>query len=81
MKINGFEYTESEILDALRQKGYLILSYETYREVPVHGSRFVKEWYTTKCAVKGPDLPSDVNIWTNVAIKEFQKEFVKPKLF
>lgn len=81
MKINGFEYTESEILEALKKKGYLILSYKTYHEVHIHGSAFIKDWYDTKCALKGSDLPSDLNIWTNVAIKEFQKEFIKPKLF
>ncbi len=27
MKLNGFEYTESEIFEALRKKGYLLLRY------------------------------------------------------
>ena len=80
MKINGFEYTESEVLEALRRKGYLILPYRTYTEMPIHGSGFTKDWYDTKCAVKADQLPSDENIWHNVAIKEFQKEFIKPKL-
>lgn len=80
MKINGFEYTESEVLEALRKKGYTILPYKTYIETPIHGSGFTKDWYDTKCAVKADQLPSDENIWQNVAIKEFQKEFIKPKL-
>ena len=80
MKINGFEYTESEVLEALRKKGYLILPYRTYTETPIHGSGFTKDWYDTKCAVKADQIPSDENIWQNVAIKEFQKEFIKPKL-
>lgn len=80
MKINGFEYTESEVLEALRKKGYTILPYRTYTETPIHGSGFTKDWYDTKCAVKADQLPSDENIWHNVAIKEFQKEFIKPKL-
>ena len=80
MKINGFEYTESEVLEALRRKGYTILPYRTYTEIPIHGSGFTKDWYDTKCAVKTDQLPSDENIWHNVAIKEFQKEFIKPKL-
>lgn len=80
MKINGYEYTESEVLDALRLKGYLILPFKTYNERHIHGSRFEKYWYDTKCAVKGADLPSDENVWQNVAIKEFQKSFTKPKL-
>ena len=80
MKINGFEYTEQEVLEALRKKGYTILPYRTYTETPIHGSGFTKDWYDTKCAVKADQLPSDENIWQNVAIKEFQKEFIKPKL-
>ena len=80
MKINGFEYTEQEVLEALRKKGYTILPYRTYTETPIHGSGFTKDWYNTKCAVKIDQLPSDENIWQNVAIKEFQKEFIKPKL-
>ena len=80
MKINGFEYTESEVLEALRTKGYTILPYRTYTETPIHGSGFTKDWYNTKCAVKADQIPSDENIWQNVAIKEFQKEFIKPKL-
>jgi hypothetical protein len=79
-KINGFEYTESEELEALRKKGYTILPYRTYTETPIHGSSFTKDWYDTKCAVKDGQTPSDENIWQNVAIKEFQKEFIKPKL-
>ena len=80
MKINGFEYTEQEVLEALRKKGYTILPYRTYTEMPIHGSGFKEDWYDTKCAVKADQLPSDENIWQNVAIKEFQKEFIKPKL-
>ena len=80
MKINGFEYTEQEVLEALRKKGYTILPYRTYTETPIHGSGFTKDWYDTKCAVKADQLPSDENVWHNVAIKEFQKEFIKPKL-
>lgn len=80
MILNGFEYTENEILEALRNKGYLILAYRTYNERHIHGSRFEKEWYNTKCAVKDDQIPSDQNIWKNVAIKEFQKDFTKPKL-
>ena len=80
MKINGFEYTEQEVLEALRTKGYTILPYRTYTETPIHGSGFTKDWYDTKCAVKAGQLPSDENIWQNVAIKEFQKPLTKPKL-
>lgn len=80
MNINGFEYTEAEVLEALREKGYLILPFRTYTETHLHGSRFIKDWFITKCALKGADLPSDENIWQNVAIKVFTKNFTKPKL-
>lgn len=80
MNINGFEYTQPEVLDALREKGYIILPFRTYNERHIHGSHFEKEWFDTKCAVKGSDLPSDDNLWQNVAIKEFTKSFTKPKL-
>ncbi|MEI7489564.1 MAG: hypothetical protein WCJ72_19535 [Chryseobacterium sp.] len=68
MKINGFEYTESEILEALKKKGYVILPFRTYHERHIHGSTFEKDWFDTKCALKGSELPSDQNIWTNVAL-------------
>lgn len=80
MIINGFEYTEEEVLEALKAKGYLILPFKTFTEEHVHGSRFVQNYYTTKVAIKGDQLPDDKYIWTNVAIKEFQKKFVKPPL-
>jgi hypothetical protein len=80
MKLNGFEYTDEEIMEALRKKGYLLLKYRTYTETHIHGSGFVKEWFDTKCALKPDDFPCDENIWTNVAIREFQKKFVKPEL-
>lgn len=80
MNINGFEYTETEILDALKEKGYLILPYHTFNEYNLHGSTYIKDWYTTKCAVKGADLPSDENIWHKVALLEFSSTIVKPKL-
>ena len=70
MKINGFEYTEQEVLEALRSKGYLILVYvsEEIGRTPI------------KCAVKGDELPCEKNMWQNVALKVFQRTFVKPKL-
>ena len=80
MKINGFEFTQEEIFEALRQKGYLILPYRTYTERHIHGSRFEKDWFDTYCAVKGDLLPFDGNMWQNVAIVEFTKHFTKPPL-
>lgn len=80
MLINGFEYTEDEILDALREKGYLILPWvwETIDETFPGGKELMK--INTKCALKGADLCSEKTMWQNVALKEFQKKFVKPKL-
>lgn len=80
MKINGFEYTKLEVLEALREKGYQIIPFRTYTETHIHGSTFTKDWYDTHCAVKAADLPADENVWENVAIKEFIKSFTKPKL-
>ncbi|WP_187477828.1 hypothetical protein [Amniculibacterium sp. G2-70] len=80
LKINGYNYSKEEVLDALRGRGYLVLPYKTYTETHIHGSRFVNDYYNTHVAIKGDQLPSDEYIWTNVAIREFQKEFVKPKL-
>ena len=78
--INGYKYTQTEVLEALRKKGYLILDWiwEYKDETFPGGIEIVKS--PVKCALKGADLPSEKNIWTNVAIKEFQKEFVKPPL-
>jgi hypothetical protein len=80
MKLNGFEYTESEIFEDLRAKGYLLLRYTytgTDETFPGGIENFEVE---TFCAVKGSDLPSEKNLWENVAIKEFQKKIIKPKL-
>lgn len=78
--INGFHYTQIEVLEALRKKGYLILkfNYTATDETFPGGVESFK--VDTFCAVKGADLPSEKNVWENVAIKEFQKEFTKPKL-
>ena len=80
MKINGHDYTEAEIFEALRNKGYLILPYRCFWEECIYQNVFIEDFYDTHCAVKDGENPSDENIYTNVAIKEFQKKFVKPKL-
>ncbi|MEI7487766.1 MAG: hypothetical protein WCJ72_10210 [Chryseobacterium sp.] len=80
MKINGFEYSKEEVLEALKSKGYLILRY-SYLASDQTFPGGVQTWEVHDlCAVKGADLPSEKNLWENVAIKEFQKEFIKPKL-
>ena len=80
MIINGFTYTEEEILEALHQKGYVILPWVWIYEDETFpgGVELVRR--PTKVALKGADLPCEKNIWTNVAIREFQKEMKKPPL-
>ena len=80
MKINDHEYTKEEVLEALKKKGYLILKHLFHDEEHLHGSRFIKNHFTTECAVKGADLPTEDNQWQKVAIKEFEKPIVKPPL-
>ncbi|ROI02894.1 hypothetical protein EGH90_12425 [Kaistella haifensis] len=78
--INGFLYTQAEIFEALRTKGYLLLRYnytDTDETFPGGVETFEIKTY---CALKGEDMPCEKNLWQNVAIREFQKEFVKPKL-
>lgn len=78
--INGHQYTQEEIFEALRAKGYLILRYnytDTDESFPGGVESFEIKTY---CALKGADMPSEKNLWENVAIREFQKGFVKPKL-
>ena len=80
MKINGYEYTKEEIFEALRKKGYLLLRYTytgTDETFPGGTESFEVDTY---CALKGADLPEEKNTWENVAIREFQKTFVKPPL-
>ncbi|MCZ2084142.1 MAG: hypothetical protein LC112_07690 [Flavobacteriales bacterium] len=80
MKINGHEYTQQEIFEALRKKGYLLLRY-TYTANDETFPNGVEHFQVnTYCALKGADLPSEKNLWENVAIREFQKSFVKPPL-
>ena len=80
MKINGYDYTDAEIFEALRAKGYLLLKYTytgTDETFPGGVESFKIE---TFCALKGADMPCEKTLWENVAIREFQKGFVKPKL-
>lgn len=80
MKLNGHEYTQTEVFEALRKIGYLLLRY-TYIDkdetFPGGTEEFTVETY---CALKAGDLPSEKNLWENVALKEFQKTFLKPPL-
>lgn len=80
LEINGFTYTEDEVIEALRNKGYLILPWVLKYEDETFPSGVELIKIKTKVALKGTDMPCEKNIWTNVAIREFQKEMKKPKL-
>ena len=80
LKLNGFEYTKEEILEALRKKGYLLLEREFFFQDETFPNGYETFRRTEKCAVKGAELPEEKNIWYNVAIREFQKVFTKPPL-
>ena len=80
MKINDQEYSKEEVLAALKKKGYTILKHLFHDEVHIHGSTFVKNHFTTECAVKGKEMPNEKNQWQNIAVKEFQRINEKPPL-
>lgn len=80
MIINGHEYSKEEVFEALRKKGYLLLPFTHQAEEDAFMGGIESFEVTTKCALKGDDMPDIKNTWENVAIREFQKEFVKPPL-
>lgn len=81
MKINGFEYSKQEVLDALRKKGYVISEYGFTTETHIHGSRFHEEPYSTEIAIKeAKEQITESDIWYNVAMKTFQISLVRPPL-
>ena len=80
MILNGHEYTQEEIFEALRKRGYLLLRFtyiDTDETFPCGVETFEID---TFCALKGADMPSEKNLWENVAIREFQKSFLRPPL-
>lgn len=77
ININGFEYTKEEVLEALKNKGYLIFKQKFLRkqkakEIPADENEIY--------ALKGKDLPHESNRWHQVAYREFRKLLVKPPL-
>ena len=80
MKINGYEYSKEEVLEALKKKGYKIVMATFHNEEHIHGSRFIKHHYSTECAIKGNEIPNEENQWENVAKKNFVIPIVKPPL-
>jgi hypothetical protein len=80
MKINGFEYTTQEVFEALQAKGYEIeaKSFDGFDDTFPGGREYMQlEEY---CAIKPGENCTEKNQWENVAIREFQKDFVKPPL-
>ncbi|WP_447951308.1 hypothetical protein [Chryseobacterium koreense] len=81
MKINGYEYSKEEVLEALERKGYQIVTATFYHEEHIHGSTFIKHHYTTECALCISDqTPNEANEWHLIAKKEFEKKPGKPPL-
>lgn len=80
MILNGHEYTQEEIFEALRQKGYLLLRFTYKCKEDAFMGGFEYHDIDTYCALKGADMPSEKNLWENVAIREFQKSFLRPPL-
>ena len=81
MKINGFEYTQDEIMEALQNKGYYFVEHDFLFEDETFPNGMETFERTLLCAIKkDKETLTESDILENVAIKEFQKEFIKPKL-
>ncbi|MBU4537875.1 MAG: hypothetical protein L6264_09605 [Weeksellaceae bacterium] len=80
IKINGFEYTKEEVLEGLKEKGYLILKHTIHVEKCINGCFHVRKHYHTECALKGEDLPDENTQWHHVASKVFKRFYSKPPL-
>ena len=81
LSLNGYSYTKEEVFKALKAKGYLIIPfiYKATDETFPGGIETFE--INTYCAVRGIRSPTEIDLWENVAIREFQKDFVKPPLF
>lgn len=79
MKINGYEYSDTEVLEALKKRSYQIVPFKyefTDESFPI-GPTWEK--LDVVCAVKPGEEPKEENIWWNVAKVEFTFN-EKPKL-
>lgn len=79
IKINGYDYSEKEVLEALEKKGYRIVPwiYEFDDETFPNGK--TREILELNCAVKEGEEPAEENIWYKVAEIEFKNK-CKPSL-
>lgn len=80
MKINGFEYTKPEILEALERKGYNIVDWTYIWQDETFPNGITNETANVQCAIKEGEKPSEANIWYKIAEKEFKKVNYKPLL-
>lgn len=80
MKINGYDYSQEEVFEALYRKGYTIVYYQYILTDEIFPGGYEDFTIKTFCAIKCGEKPTQENTWENVAIKEFTKEYVKPKL-
>ena len=80
MNINGHEYTQEEVFEALHYKGYVIVYYQYILTDETFPGGYEDFLIKTHCAIKDNEIPCEKNLWENVAIREFTKEFIKPKL-
>lgn len=79
MIINHHEYTEEEVFEALRKRGYLLKDH-TFTDFDETFPNGIESFQIdTVCAVKADELPSIENTWENVALKIWQN-FTKPLL-
>lgn len=80
MIINGYEYTQSEVIEALKNKGYYIELWEYHWQDETFPNGITNEVTFIHCALKDNEDASEENIWYKIAEKEFKKTFAKPEL-
>ena len=77
ININGFEYHRDEVLEALKNKGYLIFKQKFLSKQKLRDKHSEEnEIY----ALKGQDLPNESTKWHQVACREFKRLVAKPPL-
>lgn len=74
MIINGYEYSEREVLEALEKKGYKIVSWLYQFDDETFPNGITREKVELNCAVKPGEEPSEQNIWYKVAANEFKNK-------
>lgn len=79
MKINGFEYSENEVLEALKSKGYNIVRWTYHWQDETFPNGNSNEVTIVMCALSAGEVPSENNIWYKVAEQQF-KIIEKPSL-